>query len=358
MSDGPYGIQQKGRIFDIGEKATSGTEQRSKGKVSKNCSWKHSSTCQNCGSVFAGRSGAANRFCKNECQHEFSVKRWLNCSICHAAIGIGGQSSGKLLGVAATTITRQWMLRGIKANKPKSGSYAMLVSPLITKAKDEKQRPQKEYEAAAMQEIKLHRSKAVFPDWGYEWTKEKAAKASIDYYRSLSDEKRIERNQKCHALRKLRHLENPEIKARDTKKTNEWKKRNPLKNRQSVMKSRKKRMLTDPGFKIQCNLRNRMKELIQAAKDPRRLLNSSLTGCNTRQLAAHLQSQFDKWMTWENYGTRWHVDHIVPVSKFDHTLPHHVKQCWHYTNLRPLCAKENMAKSDKILKNTQLCLTL
>jgi len=34
-------------------------------------------------------------------------------------------------------------------------------------------------------------------------------------------------------------------------------------------------------------------------------------------LKAHLESLFEPGMTWGNYGSKWHIDHIYPISKFD-----------------------------------------
>ena len=69
-----------------------------------------------------------------------------------------------------------------------------------------------------------------------------------------------------------------------------------------------------------------------------------------QQLKEHLESQFEDWMTWDNYGD-WHVDHIFPQSllpydSFDH--PNFIR-CWSLDNLRPLEARENIIKSNKIL---------
>ena len=49
-------------------------------------------------------------------------------------------------------------------------------------------------------------------------------------------------------------------------------------------------------------------------------------------------------MTWDNYG-KWHVDHIIPVSRFDLTDPEQQKICFHFTNLQPLWGGENIGKS-------------
>ena len=52
------------------------------------------------------------------------------------------------------------------------------------------------------------------------------------------------------------------------------------------------------------------------------------------QLKEHLESQFEDWMNWDNYGD-WHVDHIFPQSllpydSFDH--PNFIR-CWSLDNL-------------------------
>lgn len=53
-------------------------------------------------------------------------------------------------------------------------------------------------------------------------------------------------------------------------------------------------------------------------------------------------------MSWDNYGMYgWHIDHIKPCSSFDLSNPAEQKICFHYTNLQPLWAKENLSKGKK-----------
>jgi len=73
-----------------------------------------------------------------------------------------------------------------------------------------------------------------------------------------------------------------------------------------------------------------------------------LISCTIEELWRHLESKFEPWMTRENYGL-WHVDHIRPCYSFDLTDPEQQKKCFHYTNLQPLEAIENIKKGAKII---------
>ena len=107
----------------------------------------------------------------------------------------------------------------------------------------------------------------------------------------------------------------------------------------------RERKLTDPIFKLVCNTRNR---LWMALKNNRRFhRTSSLLGCSYPELKAYIENKFSPGMSWENYGrTGWHLDHIRPCASFDLTKEAEQKQCFHYTNLQPLWAEENLKKSD------------
>jgi hypothetical protein len=51
-------------------------------------------------------------------------------------------------------------------------------------------------------------------------------------------------------------------------------------------------------------------------------------------------------MTWDNYG-EWHVDHIQPCASFDLSDPKQLAECFNWSNLQPLWAKENISKGAK-----------
>jgi len=108
------------------------------------------------------------------------------------------------------------------------------------------------------------------------------------------------------------------------------------------------RKKTDIGFKILCNLRNRVYYTLKG--NPKISTTMNLVGCSIDQLKQHLEQQFKPGMSWENYGFYgWHIDHKRPCASFDLSVPEHQKLCFHYTNLQPLWAEENMKKGNKLI---------
>lgn len=83
-----------------------------------------------------------------------------------------------------------------------------------------------------------------------------------------------------------------------------------------------------------------------------------LIGCNSHFLKSHLENQFNNGMSWDNHGTHWHIDHIIPLSKFDLTNEFQLLQACHYSNLQPLLAKHNLNKSAHILNPVQTHLPI
>lgn len=72
-------------------------------------------------------------------------------------------------------------------------------------------------------------------------------------------------------------------------------------------------------------------------------------GCSRDEFKAYIEKQFIEGMTWENFG-EWHIDHIIPISKFDINNKDHRSQINHYTNLRPLWAKDNQSRGNFLPK--------
>ena len=108
-----------------------------------------------------------------------------------------------------------------------------------------------------------------------------------------------------------------------------WAKQDAIKSNQSIAR----------------RLRNRM---YSAMKGCKRLHLHELLVCSLKELREHLEAQFKPGMSWNNYGPNWHIDHIVPCASFDLSSPDQQRRCFHYTNLQPLWAAENISKNDRI----------
>lgn len=73
-----------------------------------------------------------------------------------------------------------------------------------------------------------------------------------------------------------------------------------------------------------------------------------LLGCTTEFLKEYIESKFQPGMTWDNYAIDgWHIDHIIPISKFDLTVEDELKKACHYTNLQPMWWRDNIVKGNK-----------
>lgn len=106
----------------------------------------------------------------------------------------------------------------------------------------------------------------------------------------------------------------------------------------------RERRKVDLQFKIKHCLRSRIQSALNGSLKIDTTLN--LIGCDILKLKEHLASLFNDGMNWDNYG-EWHIDHIKPCARFNLSDTDQQKECFHYTNLQPLWAIDNLKKSDK-----------
>lgn len=155
------------------------------------------------------------------------------------------------------------------------------------------------------------------------------------------EEKQKEKESKT----KLWHKKKALMTEQDIEKRRLEKREWYLKNRERIIKKMTARIKTDPIFKVISYARSAVRRVLKFIKKSSK--TTELIGCSPSELKAHLEKQFDSKMTWENYGPYWHVDHIKPCASFDLSKPEEQRKCFHYTNLRPLEAKENLRKGSR-----------
>ena len=110
-------------------------------------------------------------------------------------------------------------------------------------------------------------------------------------------------------------------------------------------KYRKKRYREDIQFKLAYNLRSRLRTALKGKRKDKQTLY--YLDCSVEYLINYLKERFESGMSWENYGKKWHIDHIVPLSSFDLTKKEQIEKACHYTNLQPLWAEDNFKKGNK-----------
>lgn len=314
------GIFAEGRGIAIAKEAGSGQNQSCKGKRGESRKKKRQSVCECCGITYEPTRKAKGKFCGYDCFYrdkQSHINSLAPCLSCHALLGMTGAASGRMLNLSKFQICKYRKRMKLRTLKPSEANIKATIQARINK---EANAPWWGDHAAAW----MSEYKPKFFDWSYEWNRE---------------------------LWKRKHRKlNPNPRIPYTKEQR----------RQKLREYTAKRMVIDPGFRVQSNLRNRLKKLMKVAKHNKGSTTSSLIGCSSKQLAKHLEAQFKRGMTWDNYGERWHVDHILPCATFDHTDQKQVAQCWHWTNLRPLDAQKNMDKGDSITEpqmSLLLCAT-
>lgn len=107
----------------------------------------------------------------------------------------------------------------------------------------------------------------------------------------------------------------------------------------------KERLRTDINFRLANSLRCRLSNALN--RNTKSASTLALLGCSVEQLKRHLEKQFQPGMTWEKKGTVFHIDHMIPCSLFDLSDAEQQRRCFHFTNLQPLFASENLTKGEK-----------
>jgi hypothetical protein len=188
-----------------------------------------------------------------------------------------------------------------------------------------------------------------------------------------SDEEKIKAKKIARRKAYLKVKNDPTYKKKNAKIQREWRKKNDKKYkdwRKNLTKSnpryqelkniwrrteaaklkkneqRKNRKKTDIGFKILENARSRLSFAFKRAIVKKNIKTMDLIGTSMSNLIIHLEKQFKPGMTLDNYG-EWHIDHIKPITKFDLKNENELRKCFHYKNLQPLWAIENIKKGDK-----------
>lgn len=144
-----------------------------------------------------------------------------------------------------------------------------------------------------------------------------------------------------------------------------WAKNNIEKSKQIKQKWRKNNQIKIKKFNKKYGLEMRQNPFYRLSKNTSKAIWAFLNGLKGfrhwediigykfNDLKIRLEKQFTPEMTWNNYGSYWEIDHIIPLNYFKSlnldtdTL---IRKAWHLQNLRPLNKIENNRKQDKIIQ--------
>ena len=115
---------------------------------------------------------------------------------------------------------------------------------------------------------------------------------------------------------------------------------------------------TDIQYKLTVLYRSRVYAALKNQESTKDVTSKQLMGGSVNTVIKHIEANFLPGMSWGNWSHDvWHIDHIRPCASFDLTDPEQQTQCFHYTNLQPLWAKDNLQKSDKWSPDPNLAAT-
>jgi len=100
----------------------------------------------------------------------------------------------------------------------------------------------------------------------------------------------------------------------------------------------------EPMIKFKRTIRAR----IYAALESKSKHTIEYLGCNSTEYAAWLFN-YDERYTIDNRGKEWHIDHVIPLSKFNLDDENEQLIAFNWRNTMPLSATENLSKNCKII---------
>lgn len=132
------------------------------------------------------------------------------------------------------------------------------------------------------------------------------------------------------------------------KKLKSWRKRivengDAMRKARNVHRNGKRK--TNVLFALECRIRSNLGTSFRRLGYTKRSRTYKILGCDWDFFKTHIERQFLKGMSWENRGS-WHIDHITPTATAE--TEEDLIALNHFTNLRPMWAKDNIAKSDTI----------
>lgn len=196
--------------------------------------------------------------------------------------------------------------------------------------KEKRKQKDKEYRSRPeIKEIKRQKSKEY-----YEKHKEiMKQKARENYYKNIDKYHEYDKQRNRTEGRKNYKKEySNKYRAENIEKLNEYDRQRYLKRRESIR------------YVLGQAISGGIRRCINNTKADRHW--EALVNFTFEELKSHLEKQFSSEMNWDNYGSYWEIDHIIPQNTFNISSAEDLQFqiCWSLLNLRPLTVSENRSR--------------
>lgn len=154
---------------------------------------------------------------------------------------------------------------------------------------------------------------------------------NIDEYRIIKEKRTKNISEyRCSICKKCERIRALEKYHQNKEKYNSYNKKYKIDNNEKINETRRK--YTKEKMK---NIEERLKRNMKTIEN----------------IKKWLEFNFDEYMNWENYGSYWQIDHVLPINCFNILDENENIICFSWMNLMPLPKILNLKKSDNIISS-------
>ena len=173
---------------------------------------------------------------------------------------------------------------------------------------------------------------------------------------NIKRRKRTSQNKELLNEWKRNYLKNnPEQHEKHLTRLKKYNQKTKDKNRVYRNEYEKNRNKTDKLFLIRRRIKNCISNSIKRTNHRKKGKTVEILGCSFEEFKTYIESKFESWMNWENYGLYngelnygWDLDHIIPTASAKSEVE--IMLLNKFTNFQPLCSYVNrVIKKDKLI---------
>ena len=135
---------------------------------------------------------------------------------------------------------------------------------------------------------------------------------------------------------KKEYISNPENYDKQYSNQTKWRKENIEHHRNTRAAYMREYRKNTPDYILKENVSHYIRKVLNGGKSGS---YKKYLGCGIKEYKQYLEQKFTDKMSWDNHGTYWEIDHIIPTSKGG---------SFHYSNTQPLTITENRSKGNRL----------